>query len=153
MIRNTALLTLMVFTFTLFTPMLMQPKEAYAVDPCDVCKMVSETETSGAITMVFEVLKVSAACTVICTTVKNWLYNKCTAEGTRGCSGSTRTCNTDQSPPGCGADHCVCKKSDHEGTSTCNNDRCKDKGTEYRNCVGHTCSSDIISSSYSGSYW
>ena len=30
MIRNTALLTLLVFTFTLFAPAFMQPKEAEA---------------------------------------------------------------------------------------------------------------------------
>ena len=152
MIRNTALLTLLVFTFTLFAPAFMQPKEAEAVDACEVCKMVAgDPEVSGAITMVFEVLKVSTACLVSCQVIKNWLFNKCTAEGTKGCDGSTRTCNRDQDPKGCGADHCVCKKSDHEGTSTCTNDRCNNQGT-YRNCVGHTCTTDLITGSYSG-YW
>ena len=155
MIRNTALLTLIVFTFTLFAPGFMQPKETEAdVVECTKCVIETITENSGLITMVFTgITAVAAGCVAACTVYKTWQHNKCTAEGTKDCAGTRWTCNKSRTPEGCGDDFCICKKDDHDdGISTCNNDRCKEKGTKYRNCVPHTCSTDIISSSYSYSY-
>lgn len=156
MIRNTALLTLLVFTLTLFAPMFMQPKEAEAdVVECAKCVIETINENKDAITMVFTgITAVAAGCIAACTVWKTWKYNKCQTEGTRGCSGDQWKCEGNTALPGCGTSVCICKKNDHDdGTSTCTNDRCNNKGT-YRNCVGHTCSTDVISpSSYSGSYW
>ncbi len=158
MIRNTALLTLLVFTFSLFTPILMQPKEAEA-DLAECAKCVIETinENSGLITMVFTgIAAVAAGCVAACTVYKTWQYNECTAVGTKNCAGTRWTCTGDATLGGCGNEMCICQQSSHDnGTSTCTNDRCQDYETTYRNCVGHTCSSTIITStySYSGSYW
>ncbi len=154
MIRNTALFTLLVFTFTLFTPMLMPPKEAEA-GTCTTCN-IDIGEVIEAIANGLE--KVYDVCGGFINAAGKHIHNKlfqgkrCSKCKSKSCSGqSTSECKQADTPKGCGEKN-IWNCDDHNGY-TCDNILCDDHGTEYRNCTGgHTCR-PIPSSSYSGSYW
>lgn len=167
MIRNTALLTLLVFTFTLFTPVFMQPKEAEAdvshIVECADCVWKWVESNSGTITMVFA--GVTTACVVLKTAKDYFSHNKCKREGTRDCDGKTlHNCRTksgtedglDWAVHGCNTENiCDCVFDAKHGLIKCDNKSCGDYNRyTHRVCTGsHSCWEPMGSSSYSGSYW
>ncbi len=155
MIRNTALLTLLVFTFTLFAPVFIQPKEAVAGSTCSTCNIdigqVIESIGSG-LEAVYDVCSgfLNAAGKHIHN--KIFKHNRCSKCSSTSCSGqSTSECPLSDTPAGCGEKN-IWYCEDHNGYE-CDNISCQNHGTQYRNCTGgHTCT-PISSSSSSGSYW
>lgn len=156
MLRNVAFLTLAVFAFTLFAPMLMQPKDAEA-GTCSTCSIdigeVIESIANG-------LEKVYDVCGGFLNEAGKHIHNKlfkgkrCSKCKSKSCSGqSTSECKMSDgdNPAGCGEKN-IWYCDDHNGYQ-CNNISCQNYGTKYRNCTGgHTCIA-ISSSSYSGSYW
>ncbi len=156
MIRNTVLLMLLVFTFMNFAPVFMQPQEAEAADACEVCNAITDPVVSGAITQVFEVIKVSVLCVLGCKAIRDWKFNKCTAEGTKNCPGTEHNCNSPDPPEGCGDELiCSCVFKEKHAKVKCENESCAEYNEyTHRVCKGsHTCSAPEETSSYSGSYW
>ena len=153
MIRNTALLTLLVFTFTLFAPAFMQPKEAYSHSVADA--VGTEYQVAQFIDGMLVIYKLYKVFEEIINKVTHW-HNKengsdCPACEDESCSGASEICSSGWDPPGCGEPNFACESS-HKEFITCDNESCKHKGNKYRNCVGHTCEVDLVTS-YSGSYW
>lgn len=159
LLRNVAFLTLAVFMFMLFTPVLMQPKEAEA-ETCStsMCETiigeVIESLSENGLEAVYSVCNgfLNAAGKHIHNKV--FKHNRCSKCKKTSCSGQTeQECKLDSgdgNPAGCG-EKLIYACDDHNGYHcqrlTCSNH------AKYRNCSGgHTCT-PISASSYSGSYW
>ena len=130
MIRNTALLTLMVFTFTLFTPILMQPKEAEA-DKLD------EILLGKAVELTIQGVKATYA----------YVRNKITAHKT----GDEHPDNhpTEEDGMQCAGSNCTTQvTSDDHHAKLCT--ACK---SIYFTCESHTCDNNSSTNNSSSGYY
>ena len=158
MIRNTALLTLLVFTFTFFVPVFMQPKEVEASSTCEMCGEQIGEIIEGLTNGLEAVYDKCSGFIKLGKHIHNFFFkhNRCSKCKKTSCSGqSTSECPVDSgsgNPAGCGQKN-IWYCDSHDAVK-CDNDRCTGYNTfTHRNCTNHTCTSPLETSSYSGSYW